>query len=158
MGMKLEPKAVPFAERLKLEEDDDYQISDQAWIADYDDPMTFLDLYESSSPYNTSIAGGYKNEQYDQLIDDARDEPDAAKRMDILLEAEKLLIEEDAAFAPWRFYGSAYLVDTNHHALRRSTVRRWQRLLAVETLLADQRLDSHARRKRGYSFFTGIPP
>src|SRR5215212_7923682 len=66
MGMNIELKPVPFAQRLKLEEDDDYQMSAQAWIADYDDPMTFLDLFESSSTYNTSIAGHYKNERYDQ--------------------------------------------------------------------------------------------
>ena len=111
MGMKIELKPVPFAQRLKLEEDDDYQMSAQAWIADYDDPMTFLDLFESSSTYNTSIAGHYKNERYDQLINDAKEEPDAAKRMDMLLEAEKILVEEDAALAPWRFYGQAFLVD-----------------------------------------------
>jgi oligopeptide transport system substrate-binding protein len=111
MGMKIELKPVPFSQRLKLEEDDDYQLSAQAWIADYDDPMTFLDLYESSSPYNTSIAGHYKNERYDQLISGAKEETDAAKRMDMLLEAEKILVEEDAAMAPWRFYGSAYLVN-----------------------------------------------
>jgi oligopeptide transport system substrate-binding protein len=111
MGMKIDLKPQPFAQRLKLEEDDKYQISAQAWIADYDDPMTFLDLFESSSPYNTSIAGHYKNERYDQLINDAKEETDAAKRMDMLLEAEKLLVEEDAALAPWRFYGSAYLVN-----------------------------------------------
>jgi oligopeptide transport system substrate-binding protein len=111
MGMKIELKPVPFAQRLKLEEDDDYQMSAQAWIADYDDPMTFLDLFESSSTYNTSIAGHYKNERYDQLINDAKEEPDAAKRMDMLLEAEKILVEEDAALAPWRFYGEAFLVD-----------------------------------------------
>jgi oligopeptide transport system substrate-binding protein len=111
MGMKLELKPVPFAQRLKLEEDDDYQMSAQAWIADYDDPMTFLDLFESSSTYNTSIAGHYKNERYDQLISDAKKETDTAKRMDMLLEAEKLLVEEDAALAPWRFYGEAFLVN-----------------------------------------------
>jgi oligopeptide transport system substrate-binding protein len=111
IGMKIDLKPVPFSQRLKLEEDDDYQMSAQAWIADYDDPMTFLDLFESSSSYNTSIAGHYKNERYDQLISGAKEEPDVAKRMDMLLEAEKLLVEEDAAMAPWRFYGSAYLVD-----------------------------------------------
>jgi oligopeptide transport system substrate-binding protein len=111
IGMKIDLKPVPFSQRLKLEEDDDYQMSAQAWIADYDDPMTFLDLFESSSSYNTSIAGHYKNERYDQLISGAKEEADEAKRMDMLLEAEKLLVEEDAAIAPWRFYGSAYLVD-----------------------------------------------
>jgi oligopeptide transport system substrate-binding protein len=111
MGMKIDLKPQPFAQRLKLEEDDKYQMSAQAWYADYDDPMTFLDLFESSSTYNTSIAGHYKNERYDQLINDAKKETDAAKRMDMLLEAEKILVEEDAGVAPWRFYGQAFLVN-----------------------------------------------
>jgi oligopeptide transport system substrate-binding protein len=112
MGAKITVKLQPFAQKLKLEEDGKFQISNQAWIADYDDPMTFLDLFESSSSYNTSIAGGYKNERYDQLINSAKKETDTGKRMDMLLEAEKILVEEDAAVAPWRFYGSAYLVKT----------------------------------------------
>jgi oligopeptide transport system substrate-binding protein len=113
MGAKINVKLQPFAQKLKLEEDGKYQISNQAWIADYDDPMTFLDLFESSSTYNTSIAGYYKNDRYDQLINGAKTEADAAKRMDMLLEAEKILVEDDAAVAPWRFYGSAYLVKTD---------------------------------------------
>src|SRR5215218_581607 len=113
MGAKIQVKEQPFAQKLKLEEDGDYQLSNQAWLGDYNDPMTFLDLFESSSTYNTSVANGYKNERYDQLINDAKNETDSAKRMDMLLEAEKLLVEEDAAVAPWRFYGSAYLVEPN---------------------------------------------
>jgi oligopeptide transport system substrate-binding protein len=112
MGAKINVKLQPFAQKLKLEEDGKFQLSNQAWIADYDDPMTFLDLFESSSTYNTSIAGHYKNERYDQLINSARSETDTGKRMDMLLEAEKILVEEDAGVAPWRFYGSAYLVET----------------------------------------------
>ncbi len=112
MGMKLKVKVQPFSQKLKLEEDGDFQLSNQAWIADYDDPMTFLDLFESSSSYNTSIAGGYKNDQYDKLIGDAKKETDAAKRMNMLLQAEKILVEDDAGVAPWRFYGAAYLVKT----------------------------------------------
>jgi oligopeptide transport system substrate-binding protein len=110
MGAKIKIKLQPFAQKLKLEEAGDFQISNQAWIADYDDPMTFLDLFESSSSYNVSIAGGYKNERYDQLISGAKKEPDAGKRMDMLLEAEKILVEDDAGVAAWRFYGEAYLV------------------------------------------------
>src|SRR5215211_6629202 len=100
MGMTLKVKAQPFSEKLKLETAGDFQLSNQAWQADYDDPMTFLDLFESSSTYNTSIAGGYKNEHYDQLINDAKKETDDAKRMNMLLDAEKILVEEDAGVAP----------------------------------------------------------
>jgi len=110
LGLKLTIKEQPFAQKLDLENKGQYQLSNQAWIADYNDPMTFLDLFESSSTYNTSIAGGYKNPRYDELINGAKKEVDVGKRMDMLLEAEKLLVEEDAALSPWRFYGVAYLV------------------------------------------------
>jgi oligopeptide transport system substrate-binding protein len=112
IGMKIKVKVQPFNQKLQLEEDGKFQLSNQAWLADYNDPMTFLDLFESSSPYNTSSAGNYKNEQYDQLINSAQKEPNPDKRMDMLLEAEKLLVEEDAGVAPWRFYGGAYAVKT----------------------------------------------
>jgi oligopeptide transport system substrate-binding protein len=112
IGAKIKPKLQPFAQKLQLEEDGDYQLSNQAWYADYDDPMTFLDLFESSSPYNTGIAGNYKSERYDQLINSAQKETDDDKRMAMLLEAEKVLVEEDAAVAPWRFYGASRAVKT----------------------------------------------
>ncbi len=112
IGMKIKVKVQPFNQKLQLEEDGKFQLSSQAWLADYNDPITFLDLFESSSPYNTSSAGNYNNEQYDQLINSAQKEPNPDKRMDMLLEAEKLLVEEDAGVAPWRFYGGAYAVKT----------------------------------------------
>jgi len=108
MGAKVSVNVQPFSSRLQLETEGKYELTITAWIADYDDPMTFLDLYESSSPYNTQK---YKNERYDELISSAKVETDDAKRMDMLLEAEKVLITDDAAISPWRFYGSAYLVN-----------------------------------------------
>jgi len=107
MGAKISVNVQPFDQRLELESKGQYQFVWSAWIADYDDPMTFLDMWESTSAYNTSE---YKNERYDQLIRDARGEADSAKRMDMLLEAERILVEDDAAVAPMRFYGVSYLV------------------------------------------------
>lgn len=107
MGAKVSVNVQPFSSRLQLETDGKFDLSNTAWIADYDDPMTFLDYFESTSPYNTF---NYKNARYDELVGGAKEETDDAKRMDMLLEAEKILVTEDAAVSPWRFYGSAYLV------------------------------------------------
>ena len=60
MGAKVNVNVQPFSSRLQLETEGKYELTITAWIADYDDPMTFLDLYESSSPYNTQK---YKNER-----------------------------------------------------------------------------------------------
>jgi oligopeptide transport system substrate-binding protein len=106
IGMKIDVKAQPFDRKLELEANGDFQLSYNGWIADYNDPMTFLDLWLSDSSFNTQK---YENERYDQLITDAMEETDFARRMDLLLEAEKLLVEEDAALAALYFEGSAFL-------------------------------------------------
>ena len=63
-----------------------YQIAVDAWIADYADPTTFLQLLATSSgPQNHA---GYNNPVYDNMIDRAGNERDGAKRMEILRQAE----------------------------------------------------------------------
>jgi oligopeptide transport system substrate-binding protein len=68
--------------------------------------MTFLDLFESTSSFNTQK---YSNPQYDKLIADARKELNQDKRMDMLEEAERILVTRDAGTAPMYFQGKARL-------------------------------------------------
>jgi len=107
LGARINVTIQPFDRKLELEADGEFQFSFQGWGADYNDPMTFLDLWESESSFNT---GGYENERYDRLIDRAQREADPARRMDLMLEAEKLLIEEDAATAPMFYQGTTRLI------------------------------------------------
>jgi len=76
------------------------------WVGDYNDPVTFLDLYTSDNPQNHS---GYNNPDYDKLIEQASLEPDLAKRANILLHAEEILLE-DAPIIPLYTYVSRHLV------------------------------------------------
>ena len=108
MGAKINVTVQPFDRKLELEADGEFQLSFQGWIADYNDPMTFLDLFLSDSSFNT---GKYKGERYDELINQALTETDFARRMDQMLEAEKVLIEEDAGLAPVYFEGQVWLID-----------------------------------------------
>jgi oligopeptide transport system substrate-binding protein len=107
LGMKIDVKAQPFDRKLELETEGEFQLSYQGWIADYDDPMTFLDLFESTSSFNT---GKYESPRFDKLVGDAKVETDFAKRMDMLIEAEKVLVEEDAGVAPIYYQGAAFVV------------------------------------------------
>ncbi|AQS07795.1 peptide ABC transporter substrate-binding protein [Clostridium beijerinckii] len=68
-----------------------YEMARGAWTGDYSDPMTFVDMFISTSPNNEV---GYNNPKYDQLVDAAKNETDANKRFDILHQAEDLLMEE----------------------------------------------------------------
>jgi oligopeptide transport system substrate-binding protein len=108
LGAKIEVKIQPFDRKLELESNGEFQLSYQGWGADYNDPMTFLDLWETDSSFNT---GGYSNERYDALISQAKKETDQAKRMDLLLEAEKVLVADDAGVAPIYFDGTSRLIE-----------------------------------------------
>jgi oligopeptide transport system substrate-binding protein len=108
LGAKIEVKIQPFDRKLELESNGEFQLSYQGWGADYNDPMTFLDLWESDSSFNT---GGYSNEHYDELIGQAKKETDEDMRMQLMEEAERLLVEDDMGVAPVRFDGDVWLIE-----------------------------------------------
>lgn len=62
------------------------------WCADYPDAENFLDvLFYSDSPQNF---GGFHNSQFDNLLLQARSEPDSPKRLALYQQAEQLLMDE----------------------------------------------------------------
>lgn len=75
----------------------DYDIAWLAWSADFNDPSNFLETMYSKAPaYDT----GWVNEKFDSLIEQARSESDPNKRVEMLREAERILIYDDAALLP----------------------------------------------------------
>ena len=71
--------------------DKKYEVARDGWVGDYNDPMTFMDLLESGSGLNNS---GYNSSKYDELIEAAKVESDAAKRMDLMHQAEDTMMED----------------------------------------------------------------
>jgi oligopeptide transport system substrate-binding protein len=84
----------------------DYVISRRAWIGDYLDPNTFLDLFVTDGENNLT---GFSNAEYDRLIAEAAKEPDNAQRMQMLQQAERILMDE-MPIIPIYFYVSRNLV------------------------------------------------
>jgi oligopeptide transport system substrate-binding protein len=78
-----------------------YDLCRAGWIGDYLDPYTFLDLFHSRSGNNDVF---YKNTKFDALLEDISAAPDAARRLDLTRQAEKMLIGDDMAVAPLYFY------------------------------------------------------
>ncbi|NFG26165.1 peptide ABC transporter substrate-binding protein [Clostridium botulinum] len=68
-----------------------YEIGFHSWVGDYIDPMTFLDMWESTSGQNCA---GYNNPEYDKLIRAAKVEQDQTKRFEMLHQAEDILMED----------------------------------------------------------------
>ena len=73
-----------------------YEIARAGWIGDFNDPMTFLDMWVTDNGNNDT---GWSNEQYDKLIADAQKEVDPKKRAELLQQAEKLLLEQGPVIA-----------------------------------------------------------
>lgn len=98
-GLSITLKEVPFNVRLELDESQDYDIQFAGWGPDFQDPMTFVDLFVTGSSHNLM---SYSNPDYDALIEQAKGElaTDTAGRWQAMADAEKILIEEDAAIAP----------------------------------------------------------
>jgi oligopeptide transport system substrate-binding protein len=72
------------------------------WVADYPDPDNFLRL---GLPKGT----GWKNDDYDALIERSMRSLDQTERLTLLKEADKILVEE-APIIPLGYYGNNYLV------------------------------------------------
>lgn len=68
-----------------------------AWGADFNDPSNFLETCHSQT---AAYPTGYKNEEFDKLLDEAKVEQDADKRVQLFHEAEKILLYDDAALTP----------------------------------------------------------
>jgi ABC-type oligopeptide transport system substrate-binding subunit len=91
---------------LKATTDLKYDIARRSWIGDYLDPNTFLSMWITGDGNNRS---GWSNRTYDTLIHDASLEADPGKRMQILRDAEALLLS-DGPVIPVYHYSTNELV------------------------------------------------
>jgi oligopeptide transport system substrate-binding protein len=78
-----------------------YQMCRSSWVGDYNDPSTFLDLFTSTNGQNRT---GWKNPQYDQLVQLASVEKDINLRHQYYQQAERLLIHDDSVLIPLYHY------------------------------------------------------
>lgn len=68
----------------------DYDVSRSAWIGDYLDANSFLDLWVTDGENNRT---GWGDARYDALIAQAAREPNEARRLELLTAAEAILME-----------------------------------------------------------------
>jgi oligopeptide transport system substrate-binding protein len=77
-----------------------------AWIGDFPDPFTFMQLFQTGFGMNY---GDYHNPKFDALVDQASNTNDAATRFKLFHEADAIL-NEDAPLLPAYFYKSGHLI------------------------------------------------
>lgn len=87
-----------------------FEVSDGAWLADYNDPLNFLYLLDSETGQQNY--GNYANPEYDALLDAASRERDLTKRAELFAQAEAVMLE-DYPITPMWFQVTKNLVDPN---------------------------------------------
>jgi oligopeptide transport system substrate-binding protein len=88
-----------------------YTIGSNGWVADFADPVTFLDLFVSGGGNNWT---GWGHPAYDQLIAAAAKTIDPGQRYELFQQAEALLLEQ-APVIPLVFGARNYLIDPSVH-------------------------------------------
>lgn len=92
-GMKVNSTTVPFTVRIDRSTEGDFDAVVGGWGADYADPSSFTDLFETDNSYNF---GKWSNDEYDKLVEDSAtthvNNPE--ERFQDLLDAEKVINEE----------------------------------------------------------------
>ena len=113
-GLTITLKSQTKKARLELMDEGDFEIGLTRWGPDYADPQTYLDLFTSWVGDDTNSAR-YASDEYDALITEAfygESSKDSQARWELMLEAEKVLLE-DAAIAPIYQNGGAVMINQN---------------------------------------------
>lgn len=85
----------------------DFTVGTLTWIGDFADPLTFLQMWTGDSSLNMS---GYSSGDYDAAIEEALAEENSEKRLELLSEAEKMLLR-DAAVLPIKHSPAFNVID-----------------------------------------------
>ncbi len=81
-----------------------YEIGRIGWVADFNDPINFLEIFETVGGNNYT---NWENEEYKKLLQESRKELDPEKRQEILKQAEEIFMEE-LPIIPIYFYTNVY--------------------------------------------------
>ncbi|GAA4857962.1 oligopeptide ABC transporter substrate-binding protein Opp1A [Paenibacillus vulneris] len=110
LGVDVTGEPLPFALRVKNMQEGNFDTLIGLWGADYNDPMTFLDMWVSDNKSFNYM--GYSNPVYDELVKGADKEVDLAKRSKMLIDAEKTLMN-DMPLSPLYFRTRPYAKKVN---------------------------------------------
>ncbi|MBO4900481.1 MAG: peptide ABC transporter substrate-binding protein [Lachnospiraceae bacterium] len=122
---------------LETRKNGDYSIARNGWLADYNDPICFLDMWVTASGnndvqfgkgdnasvkaysidltdlgYDTNVTDGTWAETYDVVISDVKSCTDTKTRYELMHKAEDLLMST-GCICPLYFYTDIYMIDSS---------------------------------------------
>ncbi|MEO1007431.1 MAG: peptide ABC transporter substrate-binding protein [Planctomycetota bacterium] len=142
VDVRLEQKEIKvFRDDLK---EQNFMVSRAGWYGDYGDPTTFLDINRKDDGNNDRK---YHGVRYEELLDEAAVELDSERRMALLGEAERIIMEEDLPMVPLFHYVTIYLFDPDRVSGLNPHPRTTQNMFLID-LLDDGKGRDEARAMR----------
>lgn len=105
-GLKVELKQVPFKQKQQLESEGDYDLVYSSWVADYPDPLTFLETFTTNGKFGKN--SGYDSKEYNALIEEGKNATSILESWNKYAKAEEILLS-DAFLMPLFQSSSAYI-------------------------------------------------
>ncbi|MCR4692112.1 MAG: peptide ABC transporter substrate-binding protein [Lachnospiraceae bacterium] len=137
VGITMNLENQEWATFLNTRKQGDYSVARNGWLADYNDPICFLDMWVTASGnndvqfgkgdhakakiysldltefgYDTKVENGTWAETYDVLIDTIKKCEDEPTRYKMMHKAEDMLMET-GCICPLYFYTDLYMIDEN---------------------------------------------
>ncbi len=119
-GFTIKVEVQEWATFLNTRKEGNYSIARNGWLGDYNDPISFLDMWVSGSGNNDCQFGkgehasynGYEGktwaESYDAIIAEVKTSSDANKRFELMHDAEDILMES-GAICPIYYYTDIFM-------------------------------------------------
>ena len=119
-GFTIKVEVQEWATFLNTRKEGNYSIARNGWLGDYNDPISFLDMWVSGSGNNDCQFGkgahasynGYDGktwaESYDAIIAEVKASSDANKRFELMHDAEDILMES-GAICPIYYYTDIFM-------------------------------------------------
>ncbi len=107
LGVDITISAQDWAVFIDTRSTGNYQIARHGWLADYNDPISFLDMWVTDGGNNDAQ---YSNPAYDELIAGVKASSDRAERISLMHQAEDIL-GQDVPIIPLYYYTDLYLLN-----------------------------------------------
>ena len=119
LGINLEIKTEDWNVFLEDRKNGNFTLAREGWLADYNDPVNMLEIFTSNSGNNdmqlgkgTPVSSSPDWSAYDALIDQIRTTTDFAARVDLMHDAEDMLMDTWAVI-PIYYYNDVYMQKSN---------------------------------------------
>ncbi len=101
LGIRMHLRAQEWTVYLAAQSALDYDVCRSSWVADYNDPNTFLNMFVTGDGNNRT---GWSSPAYDGYVRQAGAEADPQRRFAHFVAAEELLLRKEAPVCPLYFY------------------------------------------------------